>query len=288
MATQKKSLVSQTQTTAPVQRVESNPGAGLPAELRDVFDLPAELRDSAASAEPLFQRTPYVQFVSTKGKAFAQVLPFTPDLLDGEPVLILPQPYPPRVQRPLRFLTVFTFRHWSSVDQTNAITKTWIDGDKAKASTRGRKVVDPATSKEMIEHVESVVLVLEGDAGITPARCTFKGTKAGAVNVAISTQQLITDHPETWRKMSDAHAAVAGAESDPRFQVVTTAERKTGTGGDSGFSYVAYNGKVRPAKLSELALFHAARRDPGFVGQLAECRRVWLERVRELQANAEE
>lgn len=205
---------------------ESNPGANLPA----VFGGSTEL----AVGSPVFTGTPYVSFVSVKAPAFAQLQLALPDLDDGDPVMIRPQPSKPVRLSPFRFYLIQAFQHFSVVDTQGTILRTTLDPEKAKVATQQGKYV---------EHIETVVLACLPD-GLVPARCTFKSTKANAAHRAVEARRMA--ETEEWAKQGPEYKASLVCPM-PWARFTTTVQLKAGTSKSTGYRYVAANGRITPS-----------------------------------------
>lgn len=272
-----KSLASKSkadaQPAASTAVVESNPGSGGAA---DMFRRRADVVESKP-VEPLFQRSPYVQFVSTKGQAFMKCVPFIPDLAEGDPVLIRPEPASPRKLNPMRFWLAQWFQHFSHVDTDGYIVRSVFDVEEAKR--------DPATGTEkLVEHVETVLLVIEPNGDITPARCTFKSTKVNAAHAAISA--IHAAGSAEWPNLSPDHRATLAIPDAP-LRVVTAVSLKSGTGRGSGFKYVAANGMPKPTTVGEAQALQARFADPAFNRLCNAVLKSWEERCDEIRNAAE-
>lgn len=237
------------------QVVESNPGAG------------ALMDPNAATqfqvADPLYQRTPYVQFISNKSPNFGLLSVQVRDLQDGDPVLILPEPEKPRKLNPLRFYLLNAFQHFSKVDNTGRIEYSVLNADDAKASP-----------DKLAEHVETVILVVEPD-GITPARCTFKTTKVNAAHTALAAVKQAAS--AEWGGLSADHKATL-AIPDPRFRFTTTVNLRRGTGRSSGYAYVAASGAIQPCTAGDARLVAEFSADPAQMKLLNAVIAAWQER----------
>lgn len=219
----KKSLASETNAAV----VESNPGAGLPV---------AFLQDTAIEvAAPIFQGTPYVSFVSSRGSGYVRLSSILPDLEEGSPVLILPQPEKPVLLDPFRYYLVASKYHYSEVDNRGEIVRSTFDRDKAKGD------------RQLLEHVEAIILVVLSDR-IVPATCTFKTTKLSGIQPAI--EAFTTASTPEWGALSAEHKASL-IVPDPRFRFVTTVRMRPGTSRSTGNNYIAAQGIVRPTGAAD-------------------------------------
>lgn len=220
--------------------VESNPGTGLPVGFGG--DLPAVV-------SPMYQRTPYVLFVSPKGQTFSKVAQKIPDLQDGDPILVCGDSY--TRLNPFRFYLIQAFQHFSIVDSQGQITETTLDREKAKADTIRR----------WLEHVETVLIVILPDGSLVPATCTFKSTKVNAAHKA--TEELRkAANTEEWAALSPEHKASAIAPW-PYARFVATVTTKRGTS-KNGFAFVAANAFTRPTGLADWQALGDAFKDAEF------------------------
>ncbi len=221
--------------------LESNPGAGLPASM---------LAEVSHPVAPLFQQTPYVSFVSLKGSAYGKLAPFFPDMQEGDPILILPDPARPVKLDPLRFYLVHAKTHYSEVDQNGQIIRSTFNIDEARAD------------RSLKEHVEGVVLVCL-DTGLVPARVTFKSTKVKAAWTAINTHEAAKD-TEAWGKLSPEHAATLVCP-DPRFRYTTTVKMSYGNvSRSSGFKFTLATGFAKPSTVADWQAITKAFSDEAF------------------------
>lgn len=241
--------------------VESNPGAGLPVGYEG---------GGAVSVVQTFVRTPYVQFISTKGQSFAEVAAIIRDLQDGDPVLRRDN-VPPVKLNPYTLYLINAFQHWSMVDNLGQIVKTTLDMKQGKEN-------------KWTEHVEALLIVRLPDGSLSPARCTFKSTKTNAIHAAIKARAQAED-AEAWAALSAEHKeSVAVPVAWARY--VTTVTLKRGTAKTSGFAYVAANGFISPTGLADWKALAAAFQDATFK-KLADATREQFEsRVADLKVRA--
>ena len=223
--------------------VESNPGAGLPVG----YD-----GGGITVSSPIYQASPYVQFISAKGQTFSEVARRIPDLQDSDPVLIRGADAPPVRLNPMRFHLIAAFQHFSVVDSVGQIVKSTLDVDFA----RGDKV------EKWLEHVESVIIVCLGDGSVCPARCTFKTTKTNAIHTAIAALNQATDHDEWAKQGPDYRASLAAPHAWARFTATVTLTRGTAKG--SGYKYAAAKSFITPTGLADWEALAAAFQDVAF------------------------
>jgi hypothetical protein len=235
-----KSLASKSNEMIPV---ESNPGAGLPAGYGG---------GNITVSSPIYQSSPYVQFISTKGQAFAEVARRIPDLQDSDPVLLRGADTPPVRLNPLRFHLIAAFQHFSVVDSMGQIVKSTLDVDSAREDR----------AYKWLEHIESVILVCLGDGGLCPARCTFKTTKTNAAHTAIAALNQ-AGNPDEWAKQGpDYRASLPAPYAWARFTATVTLTRGTAKG--SGFKFAAAKSFITPTGLADWQALAAAFQDEGF------------------------
>lgn len=254
----KVSLASKSKAVVPV---ESNPGTGLPVGFEG---------GGMAVSAPVFQRTPYVLFVSTKGQTFARLAPQIPGLQDGDPVLVRDEKG--LKLNPFKFYLIDAFQHFSVVDNQGAIVKSMFDVERAREDKINK----------WNEHIEAVILVVDGDT-LTPARCTFKTTKTAAAHAAVSAAKVAAD-AEAWGALSAEHkTSLAVPTHWARY--ITTATLKRGTS-KGGFAFVAANGFVTPTGLSDWNLLSEAFKDDSFRKLCEAVGDRHRERVEEIKSKA--
>lgn len=244
--------------------VESNPGAGLPVGFSG---------SGIVAAAPLYQRTPYVLFISTKGKTFAEVARHISDLQEGDPVLLQGENVYPIKLNPFRFYLISAFQHFSQVDNLGQITRTILDADRAREDK----------ASKWVEHVETVLLVKLSHGALVPARCTFKSTKTNAIHAAIAEVNAAAD-AESWAAKSPEHKASL-AVPHPWARVLTTVTLKRGTSKSSGFSFVAAGGFVTPTGLADWQSLASAFQDPAFRQLCEAVNQRHNERVAEIKGH---
>lgn len=243
--------------------VESNPGAGPPA------NFPAAIGDAGAVVmyDPLFQGSAYVAFISTRSSSFGKLAVHIPDLGEGDPVLILPEPNKPRKLTPFRFYFLRAFQHFSEVDNGGGLVRSTFDIEEAR---RDRK---------LLEHVETVLLVMDGSE-MFAARCTFKTTKVNAIHVAQKTLKMA--QTADWGKQGPDYQATLGIH-DPRLRFTTTVTLKAGVGRASGLKYVAANGVVKPSTAGDFSVVGKYLQDAKFIQSLDRVVESWEGRRREIE-----
>lgn len=244
-----------------VTTVESNPGAGLPVGYSG---------GALAPVVQTFIRTPYVQFISTKGQSFAEVAAVIRDLQDGDPVLRREDVRPVKLN-PFKFYLINAFQHWSLVDNLGSIVKTTLDPEQG-------------TANKWAEHVETLLIVQLPDGSLSPARCTFKTTKTNAIHAAIKARTQAEDADE-WGGLSAEHKeSLAVPAVWARY--MTTVTLKRGTGKASGFAFVAANGFVSPTGLADWKALAAAFQDGGFKKLADATRESFDTRVADLKSRS--
>jgi len=256
----KKSLASME-----VAPVESNPGTGLPVGFQG---------GAIQVASPIYQRTPYVLFVSTKGQTYGQLAQRIRDLQDGDPVLVRDENVPPLKMNPLRFHLIAAFQHFSVVDSMGAIVKTTFDVETAREDK----------TQKWLEHVETVILVCLGDGGLCPARMTFKTTKTNAIHTAIAALKDAED-AEKWGSYSAEHKASLVAPT-PYARFTATVTLKRGTAKSTGFNFVAANSFITPTGLADWQTIGAAFKDETFCKLCEAVYRRHKDRVGEITSRS--
>lgn len=213
-----------------VTRIESNPGAGLPAGFM-------HSETNLVTKGPVFGLSPYVIFASTRSENFARWSAEVPGLNDGDPLLVRGE----KLVRllPFQFHLIRAFQHFSIVDNTGTILRMTRDPNVAKAES--------TKSARFDEHIETVLLVVLPDE-IVPARCTFKTTKTNAAHKAIQAVTLAAT-PE-WAKLSPDHKETLNAPQ-PWMRVLVNVTLKAGTSRSSGFRYVAANASIKPTGVAD-------------------------------------
>lgn len=259
------SLASKRKTAnlVPASMPESNPGTGLPVGFSG---------GGIAVATPIYQRTPYVLFVSTKGQTFAEVARRLPGLQDGDPVLLRDEGTPPVRLNPFRFYLISAFQHFSLVDNQGKITRTILDVEKAREDT----------ANKWTEHVECVLILKLTDGELVPSRATFKSTKTNAIHKAIEGVQA-AGNSEEWAQLSPEHkASLAVPHAWARVLTTVTLKRGTSRG---GFSFVAANGYCEPSGLADWQGLAAAFQDQDFRKLCEAVNLRHNERVAEIKAH---
>jgi hypothetical protein len=262
----KKTLIptDEPKTTAVVP-VESNPGGWLaPAPEPNVI-------------APPNTRTAYVTFASGKAKSFPRMVQAIPDLAEGDPVLVLPEPMLPVKLSPFRFFFPgYAFQHWTASDEDGAIIATSLADPGRDAA-----IVDPKTGKDTYygEHIEACLLVIHG-AKLVPARATFKTTKTNGIHAALDALK-VAKKPE-WADISPAHKATLMAPAPwLRFTVTVTVgpylSKSTGR-----TSRVA-KGKANPATAADWQMVREFFEGEGNAALTETVQQAWSRRVEEIK-----
>jgi hypothetical protein len=217
---------------------------------------------------PVYQVTPYVNFMSNKGASFAKAVAHIPDLCDGEPVLIRGEPDVPIVLRPFKFYLLHDAYHFSHVEETGEISESTFDTEKARAA-----------GKYFSEHIETVILVCLPTA-IVPARCTFKTLKVKASQAA--KRGLVDAGGPNWGKLSADHQATL-VSPDPRFRFTTTVHLATQTFRGTGRKGVLATGVCKPTSVADWKQVADAFNDPKFCDLLKATVSRFNERMAEIR-----
>jgi len=209
---------------------------GLPA----LFDAP-----DIDVGERLYERTPYVNFVSNKSPNFGKLSVLIPDLNDGDPVFVSPKAT--AKLSPFTFFLLRAFQHFSVRDTQGNIVKSLHGQDAVERAKSMSDRKDPMNRYD--ENIETVLLVPFGGS-IIPCRCNFKGTKVNAAHKAIDTLRLIASTPEKFNAMGADYAASAAVpQAWARFK--TLVKLRPGTSRANGFPYVAAEGVLQPAGVGD-------------------------------------
>jgi hypothetical protein len=233
--------------------VESNPGGWLNIP-------PPEI------ASPPNSRTSYVTFVSNKSASFGLMLVSIPDLADGDPVLVQPEPLLPVKLSPFRFFWPgLAFQHWSALDESGQITETVLE--------------DPGRDSGMGEHIEACILVIHGNA-LIPARCTFKTTKTGAFHAA--NEALRVASTPAWADISAAHRATLSAPA-PWLRFTTTVTVVPYLSKSTGRTSKIGRGKANPSTPADWQMIGEFFRNEDNVKLTTLVQSAWERRVEEIK-----
>jgi hypothetical protein len=180
--------------------------------------------------------TPYVAFAYVKAKKWPEMSAAIPGLREDEPVLVRGSSYTRLA--PFKFFLLSGHQHWAERARS--------DGTLLAAS-----LTDPGRTDKRKEVVEAALLVFLPDGSVTPARCSFKSTKAPAAKAAVKARDE-AGLPE-WANRSPAHADTLRYPR-PWMRFVTTVAltpRTVRTGENAGNTYTLANGVVTPTSRAE-------------------------------------
>ena len=181
---------------------------------------------------PVFQQTPYVQFLNAKSPSYPKVVAALPDAQEGDPILMGEKPV--RLD-PMRFSLIRAKAHYSEVTADGTVLRSTSDPERA------------ATDKKLAEHIECVLLVVTPD-GLVPCRCQFKGARLKAVRNALDALKEASS-PE-WGKKSKDHEASLVA-TDPRFRFTSTVRITFQTSRTNGFKYALATSVAKPTGVAD-------------------------------------
>jgi hypothetical protein len=190
-----------------------------------------------------------------------------PDLADGDPVLIQPEPLLPVRLSPFRyFFPGFVFQHWSEVDETGSVVSTVLEDPRERG--------DPH-----MEHLECAILVIHGGK-LIPARCTFKTTKADGGHAAV--QALKVAQTPAWADLSPAHKATLIAPAPwLRFTVTVTVQPHTSKA--TGRKSMIAKGKANPSTAPDWQMIGDFFGNAENVKVTEAVQQAWESRVEEIK-----
>ena len=192
-----------------------------------------------------FTTPPYVVFAHPLAKVWQRILAAVPDVQEGDPVLVLPEPHRPVKLAPFRFLLIAARHYFADVDTSGEIlAATW---------ERPEEWSDPRK-----EHVESAVIVLLPDRAV-PATARWKTTKCPAAHRAVDAVRLAGT--PAWARISADHAASMSAP-DPRQRAVMTVRFDRKTSKSSGRLNIIADATVAPTSAGDAGLIKALFTDP--------------------------
>ncbi len=203
---------------------------------KDTVNLPAVIPSGfgeIGGVLPESTRTPYVSFIYAKSKNYSTFLQQIPDLKEGEPVLVRPEPHIPVILRPFRYFLLSCTQYWGDFNKSTG------------ALVRSSAVKQPAPFKET---VEALILVIH-EGKLVPACVRFKATTCPAW--APAKRAFEASKLASWAKLSPDHAFTAKIPQ-PWARFVTSANRTLKPNRETQELYPTMEAVSNPTSASEL------------------------------------
>jgi len=228
-------------------------------------NLPAVFGQPVAEIKPRFS-TPYVVFAQPKaGDQWKGLLRHFPDLNDGDPVLVYPEPRKPERLSPFRCTLLHAKQYWSVVDKNQ-------QGKELSQHAAEPDAGSLKANEGVAERIYTALIVYKDGAAI-PATCLAKTVKCGAF-VTLNEAVKMAMTPDWARNGADYEASVAACAS-PFARVVAqiTVSGKPGNGNPyfPARAHISASGVAEWKALAELdpaALEAVAEAYQRFVGDL--------------------
>lgn len=226
------------------QQAVKDPSTEL-AKLGD-FQLPAIFgQNSAITVIPRFT-TPYLSFAQPAAKdQWSQFMRKFPDIEDGDPVLVFPEPEPMIRPNPLKMTIVAAKQYYATRD----VSKGGIELDRFSKP-----------GKDRAERIFAALIVYLPDVAV-PCTCVFKTVKCACAQT-ISAEIERASSPDWIKNGAEFEMAVAACAS-PFSRVVGTVSINSKTGRGTGMPYRVARATVAPSGPNEWKLLAALQTDEG-------------------------
>lgn len=218
-----------------------------------------------------FDPAPFVAFASTKSPAYARILMACPDVQEGDPILLAPEPAPPQKLVPFRFFLLHATQYWAQFDAQYVLQRVTFDVQVAKGD------------RSLDDVIEAALLAYSPDGLLVPATCRFRTTKTGAAKAALAAYH--DAQKPTWADRGADYRASMGAP-DPRFRFTTTVILKPMTSRSSGYKYVAALGRVMPTGISDLTALKSLFEDTDRISVVDQVMDRYNARVQEAKSKS--